>query len=137
MVGIVIVTHLKLGEELLAVAELIVGKLKQFQAVSINPKEGVEEISERISEAIRKVDKGKGILILTDMFGGTPSNICLSFLEEWKIEVITGVNLPMLLKLATSEEERDLAELADFIRTYGQKNINLASEILKKNLKAK
>jgi PTS system mannose-specific IIA component len=114
-----------------------VGKLKQFQAVSINPKEGVEEISERISEAIRKVDKGKGILILTDMFGGTPSNICLSFLEEWKIEVITGVNLPMLLKLATSEEERDLAELADFIRTYGQKNINLASEILKKNLKAK
>ncbi len=137
MVGIVIVTHLKLGEELLAVAELIVGKLKQFQAVSINPKEGVEEIKERISEAIRRVDKGKGILILTDMFGGTPSNICLSFLEEWKIEVITGVNLPMLLKLATSEEERDLAELADFIRTYGQKNINLASEILKKNLKGK
>jgi PTS system mannose-specific IIA component len=137
MVGIVIVTHLKLGEELLAVAELIVGKLKQFQAVSINPKEGVEEIKERISEAIRRVDKGKGILILTDMFGGTPSNICLSFLGEWKIEVITGVNLPMLLKLATSEEERDLAELADFIRTYGQKNINLASEILKKNLKGK
>jgi len=137
MVGIVIVTHLKLGEELLAVAELIVGKLKQFQAVSINPKEGVEEIKERISEAIRRVDKGKGILILTDMFGGTPSNICLSFLGEWKIEVITGVNLPMLLKLATSEEERDLAELADFIRTYGQKNINLASEILKKNLKEK
>ena len=137
MVGIVIVTHLKLGEELLAVAELIVGKLKQFQAVSINPKEGVEEITERISEAIRRVDKGKGILILTDMFGGTPSNICLSFLWEWKIEVITGVNLPMLLKLATSEEERDLAELADFIRTYGQKNINLASEILKKNLKGK
>ena len=137
MVGIVIVTHLKLGEELLAVAELIVGKLKQFQAVSINPKEGVEEITERISEAIRRVDKGKGILILTDMFGGTPSNICLSFLEVWKIEVITGVNLPMLLKLATSEEERDLAELADFIRTYGQKNINLASEILKKNLKGK
>ena len=137
MVGIVIVTHLEVGEELLAVAELIVGKLKQFQAVSINPKEGVEEIRERISEAIRRVDKGKGILVLTDMFGGTPSNICLSFLEEWKIEVITGVNLPMLLKLATSEEERDLAELADFIRTYGQKNINLASEILKKNLKGK
>ena len=137
MVGIVIVTHLKLGEELLAVAELIVGRLKQFQAVSINPEEGVEEIRERISEAIRRVDKGKGILILTDMFGGTPSNICLAFLEEWKIEVITGVNLPMLLKLATSEEEKDLAELADFIRTYGQKNINLASEILKKNLKGK
>jgi len=137
MLGIVIVTHLKLGEELLAVAELIVGKLKQFQAVSINPKEEVEEIKERISEAIRRVDKGKGILILTDMFGGTPSNICLSFLGEWKIEVITGVNLPMLLKLSTYEGEEDLAELADFIRTYGQKNINLASEILKKNLKGR
>jgi len=137
MVGIVIVTHLKLGEELLAVAELIVGKPEQFQAVSINPKDGVEEIKEKISEAIRRVDRGKGILILTDMFGGTPSNICLSFLEEWKIEVITGVNLPMLLKLSTYEEEKDLDELAEFIKTYGQKNINLASEILKKNLKGK
>ena len=135
MVGIVIITHLKLGEELLAVAELIVGKLKQFQAVSINPTEGVEEITEKISEAIRRVDRGKGILILTDMFGGTPSNISLSFLEEGKIEVITGVNLPMLLKLSTYEEERDLAGLANFIKTYGQKNINLASEILKKNSK--
>ena len=135
MVGIVIITHLRLGEELLAVAELIVGKLKQFQAVSINPTEGVEEIREKISEAIRRVDRGKGILILTDMFGGTPSNISLSFLEEGKIEVITGVNLPMLLKLSTYEEERDLAGLANFIKTYGQKNINLASEILKKNSK--
>jgi PTS system mannose-specific IIA component len=127
MVGIVIVTHLKLGEELLAVGELIVGKLEQFQAVSINPKDGVEEIKEKISEAIRKVDRGKGILILTDMFGGTPSNISLSFLEEWKIEV----------KLSTYEGEGDLAELAEFIKTYGQKNINLASEILKKNLKGR
>ncbi len=137
MVGIVIVTHLKLGEELLAVAELIVGKLEQFQAVCIKPTEGVEEIKEKISEAIRRVDRGKGILILTDMFGGTPSNISLSFLEEWKIEVITGVNLPMLLKLSTYEGEGDLAELAKFIKTYGQKNINLASEILKKNVKRK
>ena len=135
MVGIVIVTHLRLGEELLAVAELIVGKLKQFEAVSIDPAEEVEEMREKISAAIRKVDRGKGVLILTDMFGGTPSNISLSFLEEWKIEVITGVNLPMLLKLSTYEGEEDLAELAEFIKTYGQKNINLASEILKKNVK--
>ena len=135
MVGIVIVTHLRLGEELLAVAELIVGKLKQFDAVSIDPSEGVEEIREKISASIRKVDKGEGILILTDMFGGTPSNISLSFLEESKIEVITGVNLPMLLKLSTYEGEGDLVELAQFIKTYGQKNINLASEILKKNVK--
>jgi PTS system mannose-specific IIA component len=135
MVGIVIITHLRLGEELLAVVQLIVGKLKQFEAVSINPTEEVEEIKEKISAAIRKVDRGKGVLILTDMFGGTPSNISLSFLEEWKIEVITGVNLPMLLKLSTYEGEKDLAGLAEFIKTYGQKNINLASEILKKNVK--
>jgi len=135
MVGIVLVTHLRLGEELLAVTELIVGKLKQFEAVSIDPTEGVEEITEKISAAIRRVDRGKGILILTDMFGGTPSNISLSFLEEWKIEVITGVNLPMLLKLSTDEGERDLVGLAEFIKNYGQKNINLASEILKKNVK--
>jgi PTS system mannose-specific IIA component len=135
MIGIVLVTHLRLGEELLAVTELIVGKLKGFEAVSIDPTEGVEEIKEKISAAIRRVDRGKGILILTDMFGGTPSNISLSFLEEWKIEVITGVNLPMLLKLSTDEGERDLVELAEFIKTYGQKNINLASEILKKNVK--
>ena len=135
MVGIVLVTHLRLGEELLAVTELIVGKLKGFEAVSIDPTEGVEEIKEKISAAIRKVDRGKGILILTDMFGGTPSNISLSFLAEWKIEVITGVNLPMLLKLSTYEGEMDLAGLAEFIKTYGQKNINLASEILKKNVK--
>jgi PTS system mannose-specific IIA component len=135
MVGNMIVTHLRLGEELLAVAELILGKLKHFEAVSINPTEGVEEITDKISEAIRKVDSGKGVLILTDMFGGTPSNISLSFLEEWKIEVITGVNLPMLLKLSTYEGEENLAELAKFIKTYGQKNINLASEILKKNVK--
>jgi PTS system mannose-specific IIA component len=135
MVGIVLVTHLRLGEELLAVTELIVGKLKQFEAVSIDPTERVEEITEKISAAIRRVDRGKGILILTDMFGGTPSNISLSFLEEWKIEVITGVNLPMLLKLSTDERERDLVGLAEFIKSYGQKNINLASEILKKNVK--
>jgi PTS system mannose-specific IIA component len=135
MVGIVIVTHLRLGEELLGVAELIVGKLKQFDAVSIDPSAGVEEIREKISASIRKVDRGEGILILTDMFGGTPSNISLSFLEEGKIEVITGVNLPMLLKLSTYEGEGDLVELAQFIKTYGQKNINLASEILKKNVK--
>ena len=135
MVGIVIVTHLRLGEELLGVAELIVGKLKQFVAVSIDPSAGVEEIREKISASIRKVDRGEGILILTDMFGGTPSNISLSFLEESKIEVITGVNLPMLLKLSTYEGEGDLVELAQFIKTYGQKNINLASEILKKNVK--
>jgi len=135
MVGVVVVTHCHLGKELISAAELVVGEgLKQFQSVSIDPKEGSEEIREKIIAAIRKVDEGQGILILTDMYGGTPSNISLSFLEEKKIEVITGVNLPMLLKLATYRNEMDLEALAIFITDYGQKNINLASEVLKKRI---
>jgi PTS system mannose-specific IIA component len=138
MVGVVVVTHCHLAEELIAAAELVVGEgLKQFQPVSIDPKEGSEEIREKIIAAIRKVDGGQGVLILTDMYGGTPSNISLSFLEEKKIEVITGVNLPMLLKLATYQNNMDLEALAVFITDYGQRNINLASEVLKKRVDKK
>jgi PTS system mannose-specific IIA component len=138
MVGVVVVTHCHLAEELIAAAQLVVGEdLKRFQPVSIDPKEGFEEIRTKIISAIRKVDEGQGILILTDMYGGTPSNISLSFLEEKKIEVITGVNLPMLLKLATYQDDRDLESLAVFITDYGQRNINLASEVLKKRVEKK
>ncbi len=132
------VTHCNLGKELIAAAELVVGEeLRQFQSVSIDPKESFEQIREKIIEAIRKVDGGQGILILTDMYGGTPSNISLSFLEEKKIDVITGVNLPMLLKLATYQNDMDLEQLALYITEYGQKNINLASEVLKKRVDKK
>lgn len=135
MVGVVVVTHCRLGEEMIAAARLVVGEdLKQFEAVSIDPQEGSEEIREKIISAIRKVEQGQGVLILTDMYGGTPSNISLSFLQEKKIEVITGVNLPMLLKLATCQESMDLESLASFITDYGQRNINLASEVLKKRV---
>ena len=138
MIGVVIVTHCRLAEELIAAARLVVGEeLKQFQPVSIGPTEGTEDIREKIIGAIRKVDEGQGVLILTDMYGGTPSNISLSFLEEKKIEVITGVNLPMLLKLATHPNEMDLEKLAVFITDYGQRNINLASEVLKKRVEKK
>ncbi len=138
MVGVVVVTHCRLAEEMICAARLVVGEeLRQFQSVSIDPKEGSEEIREKIIAAIRKVDIGQGILILTDMYGGTPSNISLSFLEEKKIEVITGVNLPMLLKLATYQNNMDLEALAAFITDYGQRNINLASEVLKKRVDRK
>ena len=106
MIGVVVVTHCHLAEELICAARLVVGEdLKQFQAVSVDPKDGSDQIREKIVAAIRKVDTGQGVLILTDMYGGTPSNISLSFLEEKKIEVITGVNLPMLLKLATYQNQ--------------------------------
>jgi PTS system mannose-specific IIA component len=138
MIGVVIVTHCRLAEELICAAQLVVGEeLKQFQAVSVEPKDGSEAIREKILTVIRKVDSGKGVLILTDMYGGTPSNISLSFLEDKKIEVITGVNLPMLLKLATYQEKFDLEQLASFITDYGQKNINRASEVLKKRVDRK
>ena len=138
MIGVVIVTHCRLGEELIAAAKLVVGEeLKQFQPVSIGSSEGTEDIRDKIIGAIRKVDEGQGVLILTDMYGGTPSNISLSFLEEKKIEVITGVNLPMLLKLATHHNDMDLEKLAVFITEYGQRNINLASEVLKKRVEKK
>ena len=138
MIGVVIVTHCRLAEELIAAAKLVVGEeLKQFYPVSIGPSEETEDIREKIIGAIRKVDEGQGVLILTDMYGGTPSNISLSFLEEKKIEVITGVNLPMLLKLATHPNEMDLEKLAVFITEYGQRNINLASEVLKKRVEKK
>jgi PTS system mannose-specific IIA component len=138
MIGVVIVTHCHLAEELICAAQLVVGEeLKQFQAVPVEPKDGSEAIREKILAAVRKVDSGQGVLILTDMYGGTPSNISLSFLEEKKIEVITGVNLPMLLKLATLEEPLALEALAAFITDYGQRNINLASEVLKKRVDRK
>jgi mannose PTS system EIIA component len=138
MIGVVVVTHCHLAEEIIAAAQLVVGEeLKQFQPVSIDPKEGSEEIRKKILAAIRRVDGGQGVLILTDMYGGTPSNISLSFLEEKKVEVITGVNLPMLLKLATTQNDRDLETLAAFITEYGQRNINLASEVLKKRVERK
>jgi len=135
MVGVVVVTHCHLAEELIAAAQLVVGEeLKQFQPVPIDPKETSDQIREKIIAAIRKVDGGQGVLILTDMYGGTPSNISLSFLEEKKIEVITGVNLPMLLKLATYTDDMTLEALAAFITDYGQRNINLASEVLRKRV---
>jgi PTS system mannose-specific IIA component len=138
MVGVVIVTHCHLAEELMAAANRVVGEeLKQFLPVSIDPKAGSEEIREKIIAAIRKVEEGQGVLILTDMYGGTPSNISLSFLEEKRVEVITGVNLPMLLKLATYKNEMDLEQLAVFITDYGQRNINLASEVIKKRVEKK
>ena len=129
-VGVVVVAHYRLGEELLQALRLIVPGASGFEAVSIEPKPSVDEMRASIAEAIDRVDAGAGVLILTDMFGGTPSNIALSFLGERRVEVVTGVNLPMLIKLATLRKEQPLEELAPFIKGYGQRNISLASELL-------
>jgi len=128
--GVVIVTHYRLGEEFLQALRLIVPEAPEFQSVSVEPTQSVEEMRSRIEEALKAADTGGGVLVLTDMFGGTPSNIALSFLHEHRVEVVTGVNLPMLIKLATLGEEKPLDELAPFIKGYGQRNISVASEIL-------
>lgn len=133
MVGILVITHGDLGQELIKAAELIKGKYDGVLPVSVDSNKGVEDIKKEITTAIKKVDKGDGVLILTDLFGGTPSNIALSFLKEGKVEVVTGVNLPMLLKLDI-RKEKNLADLSYFIKDYGRKNISLASEILKRDI---
>ena len=131
MIGIVVVAHFNLAREMVAATELIVGKQEQFTYVDIFPDEDVEKIKGTVTGALKSVNSGKGVIILTDMFGGTPSNISLSFLEEGKVEVVTGVNLPMLIKLVTYRQDKVLAELAEFISSYGKKNIYVATDVLR------
>jgi PTS system mannose-specific IIA component len=132
MIGALITTHGNLGNELIKAAELIKGPLDNILHVSVDQTKNVEDLKKEISNAIKKLDKGKGVLILTDLFGGTPSNISLSFIKEGKVEVLTGVNLPMVLKLSEVKEDTTLRDFACLIKNYGEKNIMLASEILDK-----
>ncbi len=129
-IGVVIVTHYRLGEVFLQALRLIVPEAPDFQAVSVEPTQSVDEMRSAISTALKAADQGDGVLVLTDMFGGTPSNISLSFLDEHHVEVVTGCNLPMLIKLATMGDDQPLVELSLFIKNYGQRNISVASELL-------
>ena len=129
-IGVVIVTHYALGREFLQALRLIVPDCPDFACVAIEPSQSVNEMRESISSALRQRDTGDGVLILTDMFGGTPSNMSLSFLDEHHVEVVTGLNLPMLIKLATLTDEKSLEDLARFIKEYGQRNISVASQLL-------
>ncbi len=129
-IGVVIVTHYHLGAEFLQALRLIVPEAPNFVSVSVDPNQSVDEMRTAIAAAIKKTEQGAGVLILTDMFGGTPSNISLSFLEEHSVAVVTGINLPMLIKLATLREDKPLDELATFVKEYGRRNISVASEIL-------
>ena len=131
MVGLVVATHGRLGEELLRTAEEIVGAIPRARAVCVSAGRPVEEAREELAEAIRAVEEGQGTLVLTDMFGGTPANLALTFLSS-SVEVLTGVNLPMLLKFpAARTEGLSLAAAAQLLGGYGQKNITLASELLR------
>ena len=129
-IGVLIVTHYRLGEEFLQALRLILPEAPTFEAVSVDPTMSVEGVRGAIAAGLKSADAGDGVLILTDMFGGTPSNMSLSFHDEHQVEVVTGMNLPMLIKLATMRDEKPLDELAAFIKAYGQRNISVASELI-------
>jgi mannose PTS system EIIA component len=131
VIGVVVVTHGQLATELVNAAETIVGDLPRFAAVSIGWHDTVELAREEIAQAVARVDSGTGVIVLTDMFGGTPSNLAITFLAEGRVEVITGVNLPMLLKLAGTREVADLRDLARHIREDGRTGIWVASDLLR------
>jgi PTS system mannose-specific IIA component len=130
-VGVVVVTHGQLAAELLNAAEMIVGDLPRFTAVSIGWHDDVGVAREAIERAIARVDAGAGVLLLTDMFGGTPSNLGLSFLESGRVEVVTGANLPMLIKLAKTAPDLDLLELARTLCEHGRAAIRVSSDLLR------
>ena len=134
MIGIVIVTHGQLGSALIDAVEFVLGnRPDKLVSVSIDLTKNADTLREKISKGIDAVDDKMGILILTDMFGGTPSNLSYSFLEEGKIEVISGVNLPILIKAINTREDADLGKFAATLETFGKKSISLASAILKGN----
>ncbi len=133
MIGIVLVTHGRLAEEFLDAMVHVVGEQAGVAAVCIGPDDDMEERRREIVARCKEVDVGKGVVILTDMFGGTPSNLAISVMEEAKVEVIAGVNLPMLIKLASVREDMLLAEAVIEAQEAGRKYINVASALLQRD----
>jgi len=133
MIGVVVVTHGQLATELVNAAETIVGDLPQFTAVSIGWHDDTQDAREEIAQAIARVrtTDAAGVLILTDMFGGTPANLAMTFLAEDQVEVITGVNLPMLIKIANTRESAGLLAMARDLREHGRNAIWVASDLLR------
>ena len=130
MIGVVVVTHGQLATELVNAAETIVGDLPNFSAVSIGWHEDVQDARDAIAAAIERVKQPGGVLLATDMFGGTPSNLGITFLEPDKVEIITGVNLPMLIKAASLKDAASLTDVARSLREHGRNAIWVASDLL-------
>lgn len=130
MIGLVVATHGNLGESLLATTMMIVGAPTQARAVSLSRDHSSKELHDLLSRAIDEVDRGDGVLVMTDMFGGTPANIGMTLLVPGQVELLTGVNLPMLLKFTTYRERYPLQELAELLKEQARDGIILASEAL-------
>jgi len=131
MVGLLIITHCRLGEELLGAAEFILGSIEASDYVLIDTSKDTDTVRDIIAKKIQTLNRGKGVLVLTDMFGGTPSNLALSFLQQDVVEVVTGVNLPMVIAVAQNREKNSLAQIAEIAKNSGCRSISLASELLK------
>ena len=130
MIGLVLVTHGRLAVEFRAALEHVVGAQSHIETVSIGPEDDVERRRQDILDAVQKVNAGSGVIVLTDMFGGTPSNLAISVMAPGKVEVVAGVNLPMLIKLASVRGEKPLSEAIDDAQDAGRKYINVASQVL-------
>jgi PTS system mannose-specific IIA component len=130
MIGMVLVTHGRLAAEFVAALEHVVGPQSHIEAICIGPDDDMERRRQDIGDAIARVDDGLGVVILTDMFGGTPSNLAISFMERSKVEVIAGINLPMLIKLATLRQNTALGPAVTGAQEAGRKYINVASQLL-------
>jgi PTS system mannose-specific IIA component len=130
MIGVVIVTHGNLGKEFRTALEHVVGPQERIETIAIAPDDNMDERRRAISRAIDQVDMGEGAVLLTDMFGGTPSNLAISFMDRAGVEVIAGINLPMLVKLARVREELALAEVSRLAQEAGRKYIHIASQVL-------
>ena len=130
MVGVLIVSHGRLAEALISSVQSITGNLKKITGVSIWPREREEEVKERIRKKVVEVDDGDGVVILTDILGGTPTNLSLSFLKDEKVEVVTGVNMPMLLTLSSYQRGRSLREIGKLVKRSGRRSIVLAKGLL-------
>ncbi len=132
MIGLVLVSHGALAEALLETAAEIVGPFDNAESIEVTRRESIKRVRERIADAARRHDQGQGVLVLADMFGGTGANVALELVGTVNIEVVTGCNLPMLLKLSAElQTAADLPALAQLLKFYGQKNIAVASEVLK------
>jgi PTS system mannose-specific IIA component len=130
MIGALVVSHGHLAQELVAAAEMIVGEISHIQAVSIGWHDDVNDARKEIEKRIAEVETGAGVIVLTDMFGGTPSNIAFSFHDPGRIDVVTGVNLPMIIKIASQKAGESLESLARAVRDQGRSSISTASEFL-------
>lgn len=131
MVGILIVSHGRLAEALISSVQFLVGNLQKIRGISIWPKDKGKEVRDQIQREIKEVDDGDGVVILTDVMGGTPTNLSLSFLKEEKVEVVTGVNMPMLLTLSSYRKGRSLREIGKLVKKSGRRGIILAKELLR------